>query len=152
MEGTDTSIQGRLEGLVVLRLWALQVLFDARLSHELAAIGLTKAEFRLVGEVMGAPEGVRQGELARRLGVRPPTVSAALARLEGSGVVVRTRDPDDPRARLVALAPGAPILPGVDLLERLDADLLGELGPGERERLVDLLARLAARLAIPAPE
>lgn len=136
---------------MVVRLWALQVLFDARLSHELAAVGLTRAEFRLVGEVMSAPEGVRQGELARRLGVRPPTVSAALTRLEASGVVVRTRDPDDPRARRVTLAPGAPLVPGVEVLERLDADLVQALEPGERERIVELLDRLAARLAIPKP-
>jgi len=146
-----TPIQSRLEDLVVVRLWALQVLFDARLSHELAAVGLTRAEFRLVGEVMSAPEGVRQGELARRLGVRPPTVSAALTRLEASGVVVRTRDPDDPRARRVTLAPGAPLVPGVEVLERLDADLVQALEPGERERIVELLDRLAARLAIPKP-
>ena len=53
---------------ITARLWSLSAAFHARLAYDLASVGLTLAEFRLVGEVMRSPEGLRQGELAARLG------------------------------------------------------------------------------------
>ncbi|MCA9634686.1 MAG: MarR family transcriptional regulator [Myxococcales bacterium] len=148
MTDADEAVDARLGGLAVLRVWALWLRLEARLGRELAAFGLTIAEFRLIGELMQAPEGLRQGELARRLGVRPPTVSAAVARLERGGIVARVRDPDDPRAWRVSIAAGAPLVSGVDVLERLEGEALADLEPPERATLVDLLDRVTAGLSL----
>lgn len=137
----------RLAELLVVQLWALHVAFHARLEHALAPLGISAAGFRLVGELMRAPEGLRQRELSRRLGVRAPTVSVAVSRLEADGIVRRVEDPADPRAWRVLLAPGAPLGPGVAVLEGLEADLVGSISEAERLHLLSLLARVRAALS-----
>lgn len=138
--------RGRLDALVVTRLWALQVAFQARLDAALARLGLTSAGFRLVGELMSAPQGLSQRELAQRLGVKAPTVSVAISRLEAAGVVRRVESLD-PRAWSVQLAPSAPLGAGVDVLEALERDLVGSLPAKDRRRLLDLLDRVGNRMA-----
>lgn len=129
-------------------LWALSSAFQARLAHELAAVGLSAADFRLVGEVMRAPEGLRQSDLATRLGVRAATVSAAVTRLERDGVLARARDRSDPRARIVRVAPSAPLERGFAVLRELEARALSSFTAAERKRLPRLLHQLIASLAV----
>lgn len=138
-----------LQGALVLKLWALNLAFETRLGEDLRALDLTTAGFRLVGELMRAPEGLRQKELARCLGVRPPTVSAAVDRLERQGVLYRVRDADDPRAWRVHLSPDAPLGRGVALLLQLEQELFGGLCPGERDAADALLQHLLHRLQGP---
>ncbi len=142
-----TSANQRLDGLVVTRLWALQLAFQARLDRALAGLGLTSAGFRLVGELMNAPNGLKQRELAQRLGIKAPTVSVAISRLEAAGVVERVDDPDDPRAWSVRLSPMAPLGPGVAVLEALERDLVGALSAKDRRALLNLLDRVTTRLS-----
>ena len=78
--------------------------------------------------------------------VRPPTVSTTVSRLEADGVLERSQDPQDPRAYLIRLVPNAPLRDGAMLLERLEQELIGELGPRERKQLLALLERTAERL------
>lgn len=125
--------------LNVTRVWALHLAFERALAAAILPLGLTVAEFRLVGEVMRVPGGLRQGDLAQRLGVRAPTVSAAVTRLERNGVLSRRPDPDDPRARIVVLAEDAPLTHGVDILKAVDDGLFGHLSPADREALGTLL-------------
>jgi DNA-binding MarR family transcriptional regulator len=86
-------------------------------------------------------------ELATRERIKRPTATRVIARLEESGLVGRTRDPEDGRSSLVALAPA-----GRELLERVrtrkDAYLsrrLRELTPDERATL-DRAAAILERL------
>ncbi len=135
-----------LASLDVVALWALFISFEQRLAAELAPLGLTVSGFRLIGEVMSSPDGIRQSELARRLGVRPPTISAAVRRLEERGFVYRTPDPEDPRARRVCLSPETSLGAGVDVLSRLNERLFGGLTPGEREGARSLIKTMSDRL------
>jgi hypothetical protein len=129
-----------------LQVWALAEAFRVRLEQELASLGLSASGFRLVGELMREPGGLRHGELARRLGVKPPSVSTMVARLEATGVVTTTSDPADARATRVCLAPGAPLGPGVEVLARLDSVLAGKDGRAARAETARLLAVLVERL------
>jgi DNA-binding MarR family transcriptional regulator len=47
----------------------------------------------------------RAAHLAERLGVSPPVLSRHVAELAEAGLVIRTPDPDDGRAQLLALSP-----------------------------------------------
>ncbi len=132
-----------------MRLLSVQSAVEAKLDAGLAGMGLTPAGFRLVGVLMGEPEGLRQRELADRLGVRPPTISAAIPRLEALGIVERVDDPDDPRAWRVRLSARAPLVPGVELLEALDREVFSSLSKTERRSLASLLERIGERVSPP---
>ena len=108
-------------------------------------MNLSVAGFRLVGELMRSPEGLGQNELARRLGVRPPTVSTAVSKLEEGGIVERTPNPADARAHLVRLRSKAPLARGVALLETIEHELTDDLSDRERKQLLRLLERATAR-------
>ena len=130
-----------------LTLWGLSLALEARLAAALAPIGLSVAAFRLIGEVSLAPDGLRQSELAARLGVRAPTVSVAVKRLEELGLVTRTPDPSDPRARLVQVNPQADLGPGLDLIQTLDQEICAGLDAAGLAALNQSLAHLQQRLA-----
>lgn len=129
-----------------MQVWVLADAFDRRLSAELASMGLSVAGFRLVGELLRAPEGLRVGTLAERLRVKAPTVSVMVDRFVAQGLVERVADPDDARATRVRLAKNAPLAEGIDVLERLDRALSDGVSAAEQARTIATLARLTARL------
>jgi DNA-binding MarR family transcriptional regulator len=57
----------------------------------------------------------RATRLAERLGVGAPVLSRQIAELEEQGLVVRSKDPDDARAQVIALTPL-----GTDKLRRME--------------------------------
>jgi DNA-binding MarR family transcriptional regulator len=135
-----------LDDFVSLRVWALAEAFEARLARELRSLDLSVSGFRLVGELLTAPAGLRTGELARRVGVKPPSVTTMVAKLEAAGVVVVVSDPDDARGTRVKLAPRARLGRGLDVLARLDRALVGEASPAARKKLARTLEGLVAHL------
>lgn len=137
-----------LEAMDVVTLWGLFVAFERRLAKELEPMGLTVSTFRLIGEVMQEPAGIRQAELARRLGVRPPSISVAVKRLEERGLLARVPDPADPRARRVVIADPAALGPGLDVLGRMEAVLFGDMGADERAQTRVLMQKLGFRLGV----
>ena len=140
------TITPKLDSSVALQLWALTDAFERRLSAELASLGLSVAGFRLVGELINAPEGLRIGALAERLRVKAPTVSVMVDRFEAQGLVERIADPSDARAARVRLAAHAPLAHGVDVLARIDRALLADGSTTERTSLIAQLAKLTAAL------
>lgn len=73
---------------------------------DVACCGVTVAQAAAL-EALGAEGPMRLGELGRRLGIAPSTLTRNLARLEASGLVVREADPGDARSSRVGLtAPG----------------------------------------------
>lgn len=143
------STQAALNPLLTLKVWGLVAAFETKLAAELSTMGLSVAAFRLIGVLMDEPNGLRQAEVARRLGVRPPTVSAALKRLEKEGIIVRTSDPTDPRARLVRLASGLSLQAGVDVLGRMEATITSDLTEAELTQVERVLELLTERLGTP---
>jgi MarR family transcriptional regulator for hemolysin len=95
----------------------------AFLMHDLSRLLRTEFERRIAGSGLGITpvEGrilitlalagpLRQHHLAERLVVARMTLTGVLARLEGAGLVARCGDPEDGRARIVALTPQAEAL------------------------------------------
>lgn len=95
--------------------------FDRRISD--AGLGVTPGEARTLSHAARAGS-VRQTVLAERMGVEAMTLSGYLDRLEARGLVHRTVDPTDRRAKLVHLTDAA-----TDLLARIR-----EIAPKSRQR------------------
>jgi len=89
-----------------------------------AGLGLTPGEARALSHAARAGM-VRQTVLAERMGVEAMTLSGYLDRLEARGLVERTTDPTDRRAKLVRRTSAA------------DAVLarIGEIAPSARARV-----------------
>lgn len=92
---------------------------------------------------------VRPSDLARALGVEPPTVSRHLRHLERASLAVRDPDPTDRRAALVRLTDrGREVVATLEAARReLLGSILGRWAPEDRRRLAALVARFAGDLA-----
>ncbi len=110
-------------------------------------LGITPGEARALIQV-AATEGVKQAEIATRMGIEPMTLSAYLDRLEEMGFVARVPDPADRRAKNVVVTDSAdPLLSKLTggLHEMMNAYTEG-LGDEGRELLRANLKILRANL------
>lgn len=85
-------------------LWSLNHALEVTSSEMLRTTGVT-AQQRMVLRIVGFLGTVSAGTLSTLLHVHPGTLSAALRRLEGRGLLARQRATDDARRILVALTP-----------------------------------------------
>ena len=104
--------------------------------------------------LLWAQEPRSPGELARELHVEPPTAVKAVARLEEAGFLQRERSAEDRRVVLVSLTPAGRALR--EPVERIWAELerrtVGDLTAGDRRRLTELLAAVAANVGDVGPD
>lgn len=75
------------------------------IQERLAERGVTLAEFRLIGALLGESVGLTQRELADRLQITAASLSALVGRLEHKRFVERTPDESDARAFRVRCTP-----------------------------------------------
>lgn len=133
--------------LAVIRAYP-QIYLACHVEHRSRAnspTGLTAREAGILAHV-DDPAGSGPARLARHLGVAPSTLSAALARLAGQGMLTLDDDPGDARRRRVRLtAKGRAALVSGSVLDpaRLAA-VLGGMDAQARRRAVDGLGLLAA--------
>jgi len=106
--------------------------------------GLTLQQCRVLHVIEHELESPAQTELARRLGLRAPTVTVHLNRLMKMGLVERVPDSSDRRVRHVVLTePGRRILGA--LMHPVPGDLMRALGdrrPDEVEAVLEMLGQL----------
>jgi DNA-binding MarR family transcriptional regulator len=115
------------------------------------ATDLTLPQWRML-VIVGDEDGVRIGELARRLGVAEPSASRLARRLERHGLVTVERDDTDRRATNVRLSDRGRQTRDLVLDRRRDlidhATEASRAGAtGEEIRLLRLLADALARFA-----
>ncbi|SMC64564.1 DNA-binding transcriptional regulator, MarR family [Fulvimarina manganoxydans] len=121
-----------------------------------AGLELTPGEIRVLSHVIRY-QGSRQAVLAERMGVEPMTLSAYLDRLEVRGLIKRTTDPSDRRAKVIhntekaekVLADARPI--SLDVYERATHGL-SEAERGEVERLLQRIRMNMANDPLAAEE
>ena len=118
-----------------------------RAAIALAPLGLHPGQ-ELLLSILAKRGTATQVQLARILGVEPPTVAKMVGRLEAAGFAERTADPRDARAKLVSLTDQ-----GVDAAAQvgavwaeLSALTADGLTPDEADDLTRLLTRVADRL------
>lgn len=78
--------------------------FDRAVQN--AGLHLTSGEIRALAHASRC-DGARQAKLAQVMGVEPMTLSAYLDRLEARGLITRTCDPTDRRAKTIKVTPAA---------------------------------------------
>ena len=113
----------------------------------LAEIGLHVGQEMVLFELW-KEDGLKGGELADRLGIEPPTVSRMLGRLEGCGLLQRSRNPEDARSFRVCLTEKGRSLEGPvrDSWERVEERSFRGMSEGEKDLLKELLARVRKNL------
>lgn len=125
--------------------------FDRRTSD--VGIGLTPGEARILVSVSRAGP-VRQAVLAERVGLEAMTLSTYLDRLEDRGLLTRTTDPTDRRAKLVQARPEAePIMKEIGRIgTQLRADMSATINPAQMDQLRQSLAQMRDCLIEMRPE
>jgi len=124
-----------------------------RAAAALAPLGLHPGQ-ELLLSILAKRGSATQVQLARILGVEPPTIAKMVGRLEAAGFAERTPDPRDARAKLVSLTDqGADAAAHVTAVwAELSALTHAGLTPDEAEQLTRLLARVTDRLERGAPD
>ncbi len=78
-------------------------LLRKRFNHRARELGLTRAQWQVLA-YLAMNEGINQAGLAELLEIEPITLSRHVQRMEEAGLVVRRPDPNDKRARILALS------------------------------------------------
>lgn len=123
-------------------------LLRRRLDQHLRLTGSTRAQWYALF-TLSKQEGMKQAELADALDVEPITLTRLLDRMEEGGWVERHADPSDRRARLLFLTDKAreALAPMRLVIAEIYEGAMAGLTQGEREQLMDLLARVRSNLS-----
>jgi DNA-binding MarR family transcriptional regulator len=113
-----------------------------RMTERLKAIGLAPAHIGLL-RVIAATPGQSQQAVAERLGVHPSRIVALIDDLERQGFVERRRNREDRRLHALHPAPGDKVGEIRRIAAAHEHDILAALSPEERERLREMLVRVA---------
>jgi len=125
----------------------IERLFSIAMSDGLSKVGLTYAEFRLVGLLWGEEGGVSQRDLAASLGQDASGISVLLKRLEEKGVVERGRDKKDARVIKVKCTPKVyEETHVVEHCEKIEEEATRGMSDEEKAQLVVLLQKVANNL------
>ena len=135
---------------------SLDVLFaqTCRLKHTrvqslLEALGLYEGQPALLRSLW-AEEGLTHTELARRLHVRPATVTKMIQRMEKSGFVERRPDPADQRlSRVYLTEPGRSVQAAVrEVWRTLEREAFSGLSDDERTQLQRFFRQIRENLRL----
>jgi MarR family transcriptional regulator for hemolysin len=118
---------------------AVHDVLDARLSER----GASLWNWVVLREAALA-DGVSQRELARRIGIEPPTLVRHLDKLADDGYVERRADPDDRRVLRVVVTPAG--RRRLAELHKVAAQLDVELRSLLTEREIDVLGKVLMRI------
>jgi MarR family transcriptional regulator, transcriptional regulator for hemolysin len=140
----EKCFAGNLAWLLYRAHWALA----SELAAALAPLGLSARGYHVLRAALSGEH--TQTELAEMVGLDKTTMVVAVDELEKAGLAERHLDPDDRRARVIAVTAAGrrKVAQADEVKERVQADVLGELPKGEARALMDGLSRLVGgRLA-----
>ncbi|WP_079432384.1 MULTISPECIES: MarR family winged helix-turn-helix transcriptional regulator [Streptomyces] len=134
--------------------WRLSTKWRVAVDRAVAPLGMTHAQYALLASLYGmARTGLRpsQRRLADHTGLEPLYVSKLARALESSGLVTRTRDPDDPRAMQLSLTERGHELTGraITTVQHLLDQLLEPFGGQDSARAQQFSRDLATLLDAP---
>lgn len=82
----------------------IAILLANAINKENDAQGVSQG-YRAILFSLAESDGVTQFEISKRVGIKPPTASVALSKMESEGYVTRTTAKDDLRKTIVTLTP-----------------------------------------------
>ena len=131
-----------------LRLAELSRLWRQALDARLKPLGLSQARWAALIHLSAYPEGLTQGQLALRVGIKDSTLVPQLDALARDGLIERQSSPTDRRAKTVRLTPAAlPVLREIDRVGRdLRRELTRDIDDGDLETCLRVFGAIRARL------
>ncbi|MBX3526530.1 MAG: MarR family transcriptional regulator [Rhodoblastus sp.] len=106
--GSDLETRGTREGNSDLRLWLRILTIHKLVNNEVRRrlreqFGMSLSRFDLLAQLDGKAEGMRMGELSKRLMVTTGNITGLVDELVAEGLVERLPDPTNRRASLAAM-------------------------------------------------
>jgi MarR family transcriptional regulator for hemolysin len=116
------------------------------LDSEFQSAGLTDATWRPLLHLQILGDGVRQKDLAASIGIEGPSLVRLLDTLVAKGLIERSEDATDRRAKLLCLTTEGQLLVSRihETVMALESELLSPFSTNEIFQLTDLILRLAA--------
>lgn len=147
----DAETRATSEHAPDLRLWlrtlACTNLIENHIRSRLRAeFGITLPRFDLMSQLERSPQGLKMGELSKRMMVTGGNVTGITDQLVAEGLVVREDSPKDRRAYIVKLTPEGRrcFRKMADAHETWIVDLYAGMDEKQRGQLYDLLAVVKA--------
>jgi DNA-binding MarR family transcriptional regulator len=151
---SDTETRATSEHAPDLRLWlrmlACTNLIENHIRSRLRAeFDITLPRFDLMSQLERSPQGLKMGELSKRMMVTGGNVTGITDQLVGEGLVVREDSPKDRRAYIVKLTPEGrrSFRKMAEAHEKWVVDLFGGMDEKQRGQLYELLAALKSSAA-----
>ena len=142
-----------------LKLWLRMLSCTVRIENEIRSrlrneFGITLPRFDLMAQLERHPEGLRMGELSKRMMVTGGNLTGITDQLEQEKLVARVPDPKDRRAYSVKLTAA-----GRRAFERMAsvhegwiAELLSGVSAQDKSKLIQLLSQMKQHLNDPLDE
>jgi DNA-binding MarR family transcriptional regulator len=136
-----------------LKLWLRMLACTVGIENEIRSrlrgrFGITLPRFDLMAQLERHPDGLRMGELSRRMMVTGGNVTGITDQLEQEQLVQRVPDPKDRRAWAVKLTPAgrAAFAEMATVHEGWIEELLKDISAHDKGQLIDLLAQMKRHL------
>ena len=136
-----------------LKLWLRMLSCTVRIENEIrsrlrATFGITLPRFDLMAQLERHPQGLRMGELSKRMMVTGGNITGITDQLEQEKLVVRVPDPADGRVFSVRLtAAGRRAFADMAKVhEGWVAELLQDISPHDKGQLITLLSQMKQHL------
>ena len=136
-----------------LKLWLRMLSCTVRIENEIrsrlrATFGITLPRFDLMAQLERHPQGLRMGELSKRMMVTGGNITGITDQLEQENLVARVPDPKDRRAYSVTLTPAGrrAFAEMAAVHEAWIAELLKDMSGDDKGKLIDLLSRMKQHL------
>ncbi len=136
-----------------LKLWLRMLSCTNKIETEIRSrlrteFGITLPRFDLMAQLERHPEGLRMGELSKRMMVTGGNITGITDQLEQENLVARVPDPKDGRAFSVKLtAAGRKAFTQMaEVHESWVAELLQEISQEDKGQLIELLSQMKGHL------
>lgn len=141
------------KGAVSARLQSVARLARTDLAARLLEHGFYAGQDQIM-LALSAEEGLTPTQLAARLGVKPPTITKTINRLQAQGFLSKTGSETDARIAHIRLTDtGSEAIKAIEKsVKRTEKTLLKGLDKKERKALLKLLARMEANLVHPGAQ
>ena len=138
-----------------LKLWLRMLSCTVRIENEIRSrlrqsFNITLPRFDLMAQLERHPDGLRMGELSKRMMVTGGNVTGITDQLEREKLVVRVPDPVDRRAWAVRLTPlgHSTFAEMAAVHERWVDEMLSDIPAEDKAGLITLLASMKRRLKV----